>query len=268
MTVLTSAGVRRRLATPAQLLLRRRAAVYLPAGAGAGINPEAAAGVDLLETDLVGRGWLLAPALRQALAGLDTAELVGVGAALLADCDALLGADRPHTPLFRDFPASVPNDTMAFFVDRILTVWFQACGQPCVLCERDGTVAPVNQCGHLVCRACFDGADFSACPICHRRIHPGRPVPQAGPAAAAAWRHPAAGAAARPAPRRRPGRRPARRAHRAARPYRGAAAGRRRRLGRHPGVAATHRPVVAAEPGARPRDQGPPAGLAARPARP
>jgi hypothetical protein len=52
MTVLTSGGVRCRLATPAQLLLRRRGTVYLPAPAQTGIKPEAAAGVDLLETDL------------------------------------------------------------------------------------------------------------------------------------------------------------------------------------------------------------------------
>src|SRR6266498_3542546 len=60
-------------------------------------------------------------------------------------------------------------------VDRILTAWFQTPDQPCVLCDTDDTVAPVNPCGHLVCRACFDGADFSACPICHRRINPDDP---------------------------------------------------------------------------------------------
>jgi len=197
MVVLTSSDTRRRLANPARLLLRRRAMIYPPTPARIGVNPDAAApvhagvnpaaaapvhagvnpaaGVDLLETDLVDRGWLLGPALRDALVRLDVAELVNVGATLLADCDALLGADRPHVPLFRDFPASTPDDTMAFFVDRILTAWFQTPDQPCVLCDTDDTVAPVNPCGHLVCRACFDGADFSACPICHRRINPDDP---------------------------------------------------------------------------------------------
>ncbi len=33
----------------------------------------------------------------------------------------------------------------------------------------------VSPCAHLVCRDCWDGSDFSACPICHRRIDPGDP---------------------------------------------------------------------------------------------
>ena len=98
-----------------------------------------------------------------------------MGSTLLADVDALLGADRPHVPLFRSFPTSVPSDTFAFFVDRVLVHFFQDPHQPCVLCGNEGTVAPVSPCGHLVCRACFDGADFSACPICHRRIDPADP---------------------------------------------------------------------------------------------
>jgi hypothetical protein len=189
MVVLRTVDTRLRLVTAGRVLLRRRGVVYPPAVAGgdAGRN---AAGVDLLETDLVERGWLLSPALRDHLLHLDTATLVGVGAALLADCDALLGADRPHLPLFRDFPVSTPTDTFAFFVERVLASWFQWPERPCVLCGADGAVAPVNPCGHLVCRSCFDGADFSACPICHRRIdggdpflRPARPRPEATAAA-------------------------------------------------------------------------------------
>ncbi len=168
--VFTARGVHRLPVTPGQLMLRRRAAVCLPLADRVEANPDAVPGVALLEADLLDRGWLLSAAVRDTLTRIDVVDLVGVGSQLLADCDALLGADRSHVPLFRDFPASAPGDTLAFFVDRILTVWFQFPDLPCVLCERAGTVAPVNPCGHLVCSACFDGADFSACPICHRRI--------------------------------------------------------------------------------------------------
>jgi len=131
------------------------------------------AGMRELHADAVRR--LRDPSLRVALTELDPTELVAVGSLLLADVDALLGADRPHVPLFRNFPTSVPSDTFAFFVDRVLVHFFQDPRQPCVLCGNEGTVAPVNPCGHLVCHACFDGADFSACPICHRRIDPADP---------------------------------------------------------------------------------------------
>ncbi|MEU1088158.1 MXAN_6230/SCO0854 family RING domain-containing protein [Streptomyces sp. NPDC005576] len=160
------------------VLLSRRGAVYLPAGTSAGTRvpaPRTLAGVTLLETDLVGRGFLVSAGLRAALTALDDGSLAATGATLLADIDAELGADRDHTPLFRDFPASTPTDPLAFYVDRVLSLGLQEREQPCVLCGTAGTVHPVAPCAHLVCRSCFDGADFSACPICHRRVDPADP---------------------------------------------------------------------------------------------
>ena len=96
------------------------------------------------------------------------------------------GRTGPTCHSFRNFPHSTPRDTAALFVDRVLAAWFQAPDQPCVLCGTNGAVTPVRPCGHLICTACFDGGDFSACPICHRRIdlddpflRPGRPRPRA-----------------------------------------------------------------------------------------
>ncbi|MER6910381.1 MXAN_6230/SCO0854 family RING domain-containing protein [Streptomyces sp. NPDC000594] len=178
--------------TLAEVLLARRGAVYTPEGtapvSGGAPPVPAGLGIPLLETDLLDRGFLLAPGLRRALGALDTTTLAGEGTALLAAVDSALGADRDHTPLFRDFPHSTPHDTDAFYVDRVLTLLLQAPEQPCVLCGTDGTVRPVRPCAHLVCGACFDGADLSACPVCHRRIdadspflRPSRPRPAAAP---------------------------------------------------------------------------------------
>ncbi|MET9295285.1 RING finger family 4 domain-containing protein [Streptomyces sp. NPDC003077] len=173
---ISTTGSRRGLAA---VLLSRRGAVYLPASTstsasasarGAGPAVDATAGVALLEADLLDRGYLMSAALRQAFTGLDVPTLTAEGHALLADLDRALGADRDHTPLFRRFPDSTPADTFAFYVDRLLTILFQHPTQPCVLCGTQGTVHPVSPCAHLVCRTCFDGSDFSACPICHRRI--------------------------------------------------------------------------------------------------
>ncbi|MFK4221877.1 MXAN_6230/SCO0854 family RING domain-containing protein [Streptomyces sp. NPDC019890] len=157
----------------AAVLLLRRGAVYLPAPAAAA-DP-AGGGVPLLEADLVDRGYLLAPPLRAAFAALDAPTLGAVGRELLDDMDSALGADREHVPLLRGFPDSTPHDTYAHYVDRVLTVLFQRPEQPCVLCGTVDSVVPVSPCAHLVCGSCFDGADFSSCPVCERRIDPSDP---------------------------------------------------------------------------------------------
>ncbi|MFH8596750.1 MXAN_6230/SCO0854 family RING domain-containing protein [Streptomyces rimosus] len=175
----------------AAVLLSRRGAVYLPAAtAGDTARPtvDGLAGVSLLEADLLERGYLMSAGLRQALAVLDTGALTVAGRALLADLDHALGADRDHSPLFRGFPETTPADTGAFFIDRVLAHLFQKPRQPCVLCGTDGTVHALAPCAHLVCRRCFDGKDFSGCPVCHRRLvaddpflSPQAPRPDADP---------------------------------------------------------------------------------------
>src|SRR5262245_39772690 len=57
----------------------------------------------------------------------------------------------------------------------MFAVLLQLPDQPCALCGEDRTVSPVSPCGHLVCQNCWAGADYSACPICHRRIDPADP---------------------------------------------------------------------------------------------
>ncbi|MEY9845034.1 hypothetical protein ABH940_002104 [Streptacidiphilus sp. BW17] len=183
----STAAVTRSLAS---VLLARRGVVHLPtAVAGRTGSTESAResiGVALLEADLLDRGYLLAGPLRDALASLGDVALAAAGRALLADVDAALGADRPHVPLFRGFPETVPADTADFYVRRVLTVLLQEPEQPCVLCGRTGVVLAVAPCAHLVCGACFDGAEFSACPICHRRIDPADPFLRPGRARAEA----------------------------------------------------------------------------------
>ncbi|MEV7680795.1 RING finger family 4 domain-containing protein [Streptomyces sp. NPDC088341] len=171
-------------------LLLRRGAVYLPADGIAPVAenpapvpgshapapespaavPESHEGVALLEADLLERGFLLSAPLRQAFAARTAGALAAAGRALLTDIDGALGSDRDHTPLFRRFPDSTPRDTRGYFVNRVLTLLFQHPHQPCVLCGAVDTVHAVSPCAHLVCRNCFDGSDFSACPVCHRTL--------------------------------------------------------------------------------------------------
>jgi len=157
----------------ASVLLLRSGQVHLPVG-----DAEPDGFEERIEVDLAERGWLMDAASRQALSRLGEPRRSGWADWLLATIDADTGADRPHVPLFRRFPQSTPESTEALYVERVLALLLQERDQPCVLCGGAGSVAPVSPCGHLVCRACWDGADYSACPICHRRLDPQDPFLQ------------------------------------------------------------------------------------------
>ncbi|HET6744144.1 MAG TPA: RING finger family 4 domain-containing protein, partial [Kribbella sp.] len=128
------------------------------------------AGLSALQADLVQRGLLLSVGLYRYCASLSAPALAGFGGALLDLLDAESGFDTEHTPLFRGFPESVPGNTETFDVNRVFARLLQEPEQPCVLCGDTTSVHAVSPCAHLVCRTCWDGSDFSACPLCLRRI--------------------------------------------------------------------------------------------------
>ncbi|MFI5483355.1 MXAN_6230/SCO0854 family RING domain-containing protein [Streptomyces rubiginosohelvolus] len=151
------------------VLLRRLRTVYVGEAGHRPGDPPTTTALVALEAELLDRGFALTPALHAALAWLGPAGLADAGKRLVEHIDAELGADRTHMPLFRSFPASVPDDTLQLYVDRVFTLLLQWPHQPCVLCSTVGSVHPVAPCAHLVCRECWDGADYSGCPVCHRR---------------------------------------------------------------------------------------------------
>ncbi|TCN28835.1 RING finger family protein [Kribbella orskensis] len=133
------------------------------------------AGLAALQAELIQRGFLLSANLYRHCAGLNPFALTGFGRELLDVLDAESGSAADHVPLFRGFPESVPGNTETFYVDRVFARLLQKPEQPCVLCGEVETVQPVSPCAHLVCRSCWDGADFSACPICLRHLDPDDP---------------------------------------------------------------------------------------------
>ena len=140
---------------------------------------DSVAGTSVLEVELIQRGYLMSAALYQRCVTLTPDRLAGFGQELLARLDEQLGGHVDHVPLFRGFPDTVPDDTGELFVDRTFSVLLQQPDQPCVLCGRnDGAVQPVSPCAHLVCRSCWDGEEYGACPICHQRIDPDDPFLQ------------------------------------------------------------------------------------------
>jgi hypothetical protein len=81
-----------------------------------------------------------------------------------------VGAHRPHVPLFRNFPEGVPSDTPSQYLRHIVSWLATSANQPCPWCGEVKTVGALDPCGHLVCRACWDGTGYTSCPICHRRV--------------------------------------------------------------------------------------------------
>ncbi|MGW2744179.1 MXAN_6230/SCO0854 family RING domain-containing protein [Streptomyces sp. NPDC001450] len=157
------------------VLLRRLRTVYVDQAGPRPGDPSTAGGLVALEGELLDRGFAPTAQLRAALAWLGPAGLGDAGRQLIRHIDAELGADRTHMPLFRSFPVSVPDDTFQLYVDRVFALLLQWPAQPCVLCGTVGSVHPVAPCAHLVCRACWDGADYTGCPLCRRRIDPADP---------------------------------------------------------------------------------------------
>ncbi len=162
----------------AAVLLRRRGLVSADLGTDEpqrrrwrpGRRRDSATGIAVLEVELIRRGYLLSAGLYHRSASMPPQRLAGFGKELLRLVDTETGAHVDHVPLFRGFPDTVPDDAIELFVDRMFAVLMQLPDQPCVLCGETRRVNPVSPCGHLVCRNCWDGGDYSACPICHRRI--------------------------------------------------------------------------------------------------
>jgi len=161
------------------VLLRRRHTLFLPQRAGD--SPADPATVRDLEQRLANLGYLLSADLRTALTALSEAELINVGREALQVLAAARGDHVVHLPQFRRFPAGTPYDTDGLYIERVLRWLLQAEGAPCLVCGKDAVHA-LDPCGHLVCGHCFDGSNYSGCPICHSRINPDQPFLEPAPA--------------------------------------------------------------------------------------
>jgi hypothetical protein len=78
---------------------------------------------------------------------------------------------------------SATGDGPSLYLRRMLTWLATRSAQPCPWCGQIKPVAALDPCGHLVCRACWDGGTFAGCPICHRRVAVGEPFIRAPEAA-------------------------------------------------------------------------------------
>nr|WP_225937670.1 MXAN_6230/SCO0854 family RING domain-containing protein [Myxococcus sp. RHSTA-1-4] len=157
-------------------MLQRTSRVFVPTQpVTRAPSPQGRAGVRALEADLLALGYTLSGPLQDALAALPPETLAAVGRFVFDTLAESLGQNRPFVPLFLNFPASVPVDTDSLFVQRVRVWLFQEGEHPCIHCGKVATVRALDPCAHVVCTSCFDPREYSACPICHRRVSPGQP---------------------------------------------------------------------------------------------
>ena len=150
-------------------MLTRRGLLFLPAPAAEG--PRAGVrevGAVLLE--FVALGYAGSNRLRDALTGLSINQLAELRTFAVEALATTLGAHVKHVPLFRRFPRGIPRDTAALWRKRVLSHYLQAPDQPCLHCQGEGNTHVLRPCEHVVCDRCFDGSNYSACPICNSQV--------------------------------------------------------------------------------------------------
>jgi len=143
--------------------------------ASASTRPSRDADVDKLEDELAQLGFIMSLDLASMIRRLPYQAITELRGWVYSTLAKQLGAHRPHVPLFASFPTGVPEDTYSLFARRILSWLATSPDQPCPWCGEVKLVGALDPCGHLVCRNCWDGTGYTACPICHRRVTLGEP---------------------------------------------------------------------------------------------
>lgn len=166
-------------------MVRRERLVFLEPGGGPDARTDEV--IARIEARAAELGYVFGARLYAQLRVTPSTDLAGIGDDLLEQLAAERGAHVAHVPLFRGFPDSTPPDTFELYLERTLTHVFASPEQPCLNCTNVDDVYVLDPCGHLVCTTCWDATDYSACPVCHRRIGLDNPFVQPAPAREPLW---------------------------------------------------------------------------------
>jgi hypothetical protein len=156
-----------KLADTRAVLLRRRGLVFVEGGGAASVPKQH---LEALEIEWAALGYVPSTRLRSRLAQLSRAELGEIHHWVHGVLARQLGAHRKHVPLFRSFPDGIPDDTTELWVRKVVSLFLQDIDQPCLFCGAVGTTHVLDPCLDVVCDRCFDGASYSACPVCERKV--------------------------------------------------------------------------------------------------
>jgi hypothetical protein len=163
------------------LLLARTCTVVLDPDRVASASTRPTRDVDLekFEDELAQLGFVMSLDLAMTLRRLPFQAILELRTWIADTLTTLLGAHRPHVPLFRGFPARTPDSTTSLYLRRMLSWLLTRPAQPCPWCGQIKPVGALDPCGHLVCHACWEDGTYAGCPICNRRIAIGYPFVRA-----------------------------------------------------------------------------------------
>ncbi|MEM7160609.1 MAG: MXAN_6230/SCO0854 family RING domain-containing protein [Myxococcota bacterium] len=148
------------------VLLQRRGLVFLPARA----EPLEDRYLRVADLELAELGYAMSSRLRDRLSRRNLAAFAQQQKWIAQTLAAAKGGNQEHVPLFRKFPSKVPKNTLQLWIKKVLVHFAQAPDQPCLFCDRVGTTHVLQPCQHVVCDDCFDGSNYSACPVCERHV--------------------------------------------------------------------------------------------------
>jgi len=154
--------------TTREVLLLRKGLVFVDAPGAAGALDDRF--IQAVEIKLAELGYALSTRLREQFTRLPLPALIAAQQGLCETLAAALGANRPHEPLFRKFPDDVPRDTRELWFKKVISFYCQTSNQTCLFCGQEGTTHVLRPCYHVVCDHCFDGSNYSACPVCERKV--------------------------------------------------------------------------------------------------
>ncbi len=154
------------LAATREVLLKRRGLVFVERGVADVSGNQMRA----IEIELAELGFALSHRLRARLESLSVNHLTELQRWMWEVLAAKLGANRKHRPLFRKFPTGIPDDTFDLWFRKVLCHFLQTTDQACLFCHKTGTTHVLSPCHHVVCDNCFDGENYSACPVCEHHV--------------------------------------------------------------------------------------------------
>lgn len=154
--------------SPVQKLLLVRYGLLDVAPAGERLDK---ALIEAAEIELAALGYVLSYKLRDRLQTLGVNALTRLILSLCKTLNEAAGGGVQHRPLFRSFPRGIPADTYKLWRQKVLTHYLQAEDQPCLFCGHHDTTHVLNPCQHIVCDHCFDGSNYSACPVCEHHVN-------------------------------------------------------------------------------------------------
>lgn len=138
--------------------------------ADAATRPMTDSDLEKFEDELAQLGFVMSLDLAMSIRRLPNQAIQELRNWMIDTLAKTVGAHRPHVPLFRSFPEGTPANTKTLLLKRVLSWLLTNPGQPCPWCGEIKHVHALDPCGHLVCRTCWDGGNYTGCPICHRRV--------------------------------------------------------------------------------------------------